>query len=137
MDLDRIQIALLVVAGIMLVESTAGILLPALIKRVADVVSTSPEKLSPLVGVPVLLLAVFLWALILAGLPLTHWVLLFVSVAIAAFGAACLRPGALHRLVKTVIVDRSVLFVRLFYIVELTLGALILWAAIFRGGGDS
>lgn len=128
--MNSIQTALTVVGVLALLEAVWGLASPKSIKRIAGwYLQVSRAKHRP-VGIFLFAAALLLLVIVLAGQPLSAWLLIFMALVFAAFGIVCFRENAVHRLLKSWIMNRTEPFIRFLYGLELVLGAFLLWVAL-------
>ncbi len=122
--------ALMVVGALALIEAVWGLAAPQSIKKIAGwFVKVAPSS-NKLLGFLCVLIAIGLCALILAGQPLSAWVLLLVAGMCLGMGVLCLKPQGLQHMLTGWILNRSQVFVRLLYAIELIAAAVFIWLAL-------
>ncbi len=121
---------LIVVGALALIEGAWGLASPKNIKNISGwFVKVSPSSNKAL-GFLFVVIAIGLCAVVLAGQPLSAWVLLLVAVSSLGMGLLCIKPNGLQHLLTGWILNRSQVFVRVIYGAELVAAAAIIWIAL-------
>ncbi|HPA77633.1 MAG TPA: hypothetical protein PLT67_02410 [Kiritimatiellia bacterium] len=128
--MSRVQIILLLAAGIMALESLWGLINPREIKETIGRLLPGMPPRQPGMGVFFLSLALLLWLAVPRTADLSSWLLLVVVLFTATMGIACLKENAFRGLAGLLIVNRSPVAIRLIYAAEMALAAFMIWAAL-------
>lgn len=128
--MNIIHKALIVMGALALLEATWGLSTPKGVKNMTGwFLKVSPSSNKGL-GFIFILVAVGLCVILLIGQPLSAWVLLAVALVWAVIGYAFIQPGAMNRILSGWILNRSNVFVRVIYGIELLVAIALLWVAI-------
>jgi hypothetical protein len=128
--MNIIHKALIVIGALALLEAAWGLATPRGVKNMAGwFLKVSPSSNKGL-GFVFALVAVGLCTILLAGQPLSAWVLLAVALMAVGTAYAFIKPGGMQRLLSGWILNRSVVFVRIIYGIELLVAAALIWIAL-------
>lgn len=127
------QIAVLVIGGVALAESTWGILSPSTLREALRRAGAEAPGRSPGLAVLFAGLAGGLWLLMSPARTAVDWALLFASWLLAGGALVNLRERAFARLVAVLILDRPLWAIRLFYLGEFAVACILV--AIGAGAG--
>lgn len=128
--MSRVQIILLLAAGVMALESVWGLINPREIKKTIGLLLPSMPPRQPGMGIFFISLALLLWLAVPRAADLSSWLLLVVVLFTATTGIACLKEKAFRMLAELLIVNRSPAAIRLIYAAELALAVFMIWAAL-------
>lgn len=131
MNIDRLPGMILLVVGIIgVVKSVWGLLQPDTVKRVAAWWLSAVMKVNTLTGCLLFLVALGMWGTILLHQPLAHWLVVAVGLLFAWAASLYLRPAALQRVMKAMILNRGVQALRLMFLVAAAASLLLIWVAV-------
>jgi hypothetical protein len=128
--MDIIQKALVVIGTLALLEAVCGLASPRSIKQMVGWFVKVSGPTNGFLGVLFLLVTVVLIVFVLAGQPLSAWVLLAVALLFAWIAALCFKSGSLPKLLSIWFLNRGLGFIRTIYVVELVVALAIIGVAL-------
>lgn len=127
---DTAHILLLVIGVLWIAKSVWALLWPHTFQNMSRHWLNVTSKVNTLLGLLVIAIAIALWAVVLVGQPIAHWILVVLGAAYTAAAVMMFNGTNYQRFLELFVLNRSHLFLRVIGLVSLLLGLLVTWIAI-------
>jgi len=123
-------IIVLILGILALIKAVWGVVRPAGLQSVARWWAEAPRQLRVVMGTIAILIGLALWLVVLAGQPLSNWILVIYGVLLIWAGTLYFRPGRFVDFLNRTTLNRSLAAVRLISIGIGLVAGLLIWIAI-------
>lgn len=128
-EMNLPQTILLVLGLMMLIKSVWGIAHPSSMKRLGNWWSRAAFQVNTLCGIACMVIAAGMLIAVLLDQPLTNWLLVAFAALFGWAGNVYLKPQELEKLIRTVVVNRTTLAIRIISVVSAIVALLLIRVA--------